>query len=59
MKLALDDPSLNIKVLDVRDPDEYSDTINGVHRYHWTRSPATERFRTSSFYIHCKSGYGP
>ncbi len=59
MKRALDDPKLSIKVIDVREPDEYEIAhINGVpqiplsqlqHRF-------TELDPNTHYYIHCKSG---
>ncbi len=59
MKRALEDPKLGIKVIDVREPDEYEIAhINGVplvplsglsHRF-------TELDPNAQYYIHCKSG---
>jgi adenylyltransferase/sulfurtransferase len=59
MKRALDDPGLGIKVIDVREPDEYQIAhINGVPLV--PMSALAERFTeldpNSQYYIHCKSG---
>jgi adenylyltransferase/sulfurtransferase len=59
MKRALEDPKLGIKVLDVREPDEYQIAhINGVPLV--PLSALHERFTeldpNQQYYIHCKSG---
>ena len=59
MKRALDDKSLNIKVLDVRDPDEYQIAhIDGVPQIPLDTLPRrfTELDPNQQIYIHCKSG---
>lgn len=59
MKRALDDPKLGIKVIDVREADEYEIAhVNGVPLF--PLSTLQERFTeldsNSQYYIHCKSG---
>ena len=59
MKRALDDPKLGIKVIDVREPDEYEIAhINGVPQI--PLSQLQQRFveldPNTHYYIHCKSG---
>ena len=59
MKKALDDPSLGIKVIDVREPDEYEIShIEGVPQYPLSTLPQqfTELDPNQSYYLHCKSG---
>lgn len=59
MKRALDDPSLNIKVVDVRDPDEYQIAhIKGVPQIPLGSLPQrfTELDPNQQIYLHCKSG---
>ncbi len=59
MKHALDDPKLNIKVVDVRDPDEYEIAhINGVPQIPLGSLPQrfTELDPNQQIYLHCKSG---
>lgn len=59
MKRALDNPQLNIKVLDVRDPDEYEIShIKGVPQIPLGELPQrfTELDPNQQIYIHCKSG---
>lgn len=59
MKRALDNPSLNIKVIDVREPDEYQIAhVNGVPLYPLSVLPQrfTELDPNVQYYIHCKSG---
>ncbi|MEO5804116.1 MAG: rhodanese-like domain-containing protein, partial [Verrucomicrobiota bacterium] len=59
MKRALDDPKLNIKVIDVRDPDEYQIAhINGVPQIPLGSLPQrfTELDPNQQIYLHCKSG---
>jgi len=59
MKRALDNPSLNIKVLDVRDPDEYEIShIKGVPQIPLGDLPKrfTELDPNQQYYLHCKSG---
>ncbi len=59
MKKALDTPSLGIKVIDVREPDEYQIAhVEGVPQ--WPLSTLPQRFTqldpNVQYYIHCKSG---
>jgi adenylyltransferase/sulfurtransferase len=59
MKKALDQPGLNIKVIDVREPDEYEIShIKGVPQI--PLSVIGQRFTeldpNQQLYIHCKSG---
>jgi sulfur-carrier protein adenylyltransferase/sulfurtransferase len=59
MKRALDDPALGIKIIDVREPDEYEIAhIKGVPLY--PLSTIGERFTeldpNQQYYIHCKVG---
>ena len=59
MKKALDDPSLNIKVIDVREPDEAEIAkVEGVPML--PLSQLGERFTeldpNQSYYLHCKGG---
>jgi molybdopterin/thiamine biosynthesis adenylyltransferase/rhodanese-related sulfurtransferase len=59
MKRALDDPKLGIRVLDVREPDEYQIAhIDGVPL--WPLSTLAQKFTeldpNQQLYIHCKSG---
>jgi len=59
MKRALDDPGLGIRVLDVRDPDEYQIArIAGVPQIPLGSLPQrfTELDANQTYYIHCKSG---
>ena len=59
MKRALGDPGLGIKVLDVREPDEYKIThVNGVPLFPLSTLPRrfTELDPNQRYYIHCKSG---
>lgn len=59
MKKALDDPSLNIKVIDVREPDELEIArIEGVPQLPLSVLPKrfTELDPNQSYYLHCKSG---
>jgi molybdopterin/thiamine biosynthesis adenylyltransferase/rhodanese-related sulfurtransferase len=59
MKRALDDPKLGIKVIDVRDPDEYEIAhINGVPQIPLGALPQrfTELDPNQRIYLHCKSG---
>ncbi len=59
MKRALDDPGLGIKVIDVRDPDEYDIChISGVPQIPLGELPArfTELDPNQRLYLHCKSG---
>jgi adenylyltransferase/sulfurtransferase len=59
MKRALDDPKLGIKVIDVRDPDEYEIAhIKGVPQIPLGDLPQrfTELDPNQQYYIHCKSG---
>jgi adenylyltransferase/sulfurtransferase len=59
MKRALDDPKLAIKVIDVREPDEYQIAhVDGVPLYPLSVLPQrfTELDPNQHLYIHCKSG---
>ncbi len=59
MKKALDDPKLGIKVIDVREPDEYEIThIQGVPLVPSStlRQNFTNLDPNTQYYIHCKSG---
>lgn len=59
MKKALDDPKLGIKVVDVREPDEYDIAkVNGVPLIPLGSLPQrfTELDPNQTIYVHCKSG---
>jgi adenylyltransferase/sulfurtransferase len=59
MKKALDDARLGIKVIDVRDPDEYQIAhVDGVPLFPLNALPQkfTELDPNQQYYIHCKSG---
>jgi sulfur-carrier protein adenylyltransferase/sulfurtransferase len=59
MKKALDNPNLGIKVIDVREPDEYEIAhITGVPQIPLSQieSRFTELDPNAQYYIHCKSG---
>ena len=59
MKRALDNPNLNVKVIDVREPDEHQIAhINGVPLLPLSVLPQrfTELDPNQQYYIHCKSG---
>jgi len=59
MKKALDNPNLGIKVIDVREPDEYEIAhINGVPQIPLSQIQQrfTELDPNAQYYIHCKSG---
>jgi adenylyltransferase/sulfurtransferase len=59
MKRALDDPKLGIKIIDVREPDEYQIAhIDGVPLLPLSLLPQrfTELNPNQQHYIHCKSG---
>ena len=59
MKRALEDPKLGIRVLDVREPDEYQIAhVNGVPLVPLSALPQrfTELDPNQQYYIHCKSG---
>jgi len=59
MKRALDSPGLGIKVIDVREPDEYQIArVNGVPLIPLGELPRrfTELDPNQQIYIHCKSG---
>ena len=59
MKQALDDPKLGIKVLDVREPDEYQIAhVQGVPQIPLSVLPQrfTQLDPNQQIYIHCKSG---
>jgi len=59
MKKALDDPKLGIKVVDVREPDEYEIArVKGVSLLPWSELPKrfTELDPNQQYYLHCKAG---
>src|SRR6266436_2392079 len=59
MKRALDDPKLGIKVIDVREPDEYQIAhVDGVPLIPLNTLPQrfTELDPNQTLYVHCKSG---
>ena len=59
MKKALDDPKLGIKVVDVREPDEYEIAhVNGVPLLPLSelRDRFTEMDPNQQYYLHCKVG---
>ena len=59
MKAALDDPKLGIRVIDVRDPDEYEIAhVAGVPQIPLGTLPQrfTELDPNTQIYLHCKSG---
>jgi adenylyltransferase/sulfurtransferase len=59
MKRALDNPALNIKVVDVREPDEYQIAkVNGVPLLPLSQLPQrfTELDPNQIYYLHCKGG---
>lgn len=59
MKKALDDPKLGIRVIDVREPDEYQIAkIQGVPLFPLSLLPQrfTELDPNQQIYVHCKSG---
>ena len=59
MKKALDDPKLNIKVIDVREPDEYQIAkVKGVPLVPLSTlaQQFTELDPNQTYYIHCKAG---
>src|SRR5689334_12831788 len=59
MKKALDDPSLNIKVIDVREADEYQIArVNGVPLVPLSTLPQkfTALDPNQQYYLHCKAG---
>ena len=59
MKKALDNPSLGVKVIDVREPDEYQIArIQGVPLFPLSTLPNkfTELDPNTQYYIHCKAG---
>ena len=59
MKKALDDPALGIRVIDVREPDEYEMAhIQDVPLFPLSALPQqfTELDPNQQLYIHCKSG---
>jgi adenylyltransferase/sulfurtransferase len=59
MKKALDDPKLGIRVIDVREPDEYEIArIKGVALVPLSTLPQkfTDLDPNQQYYIHCKSG---
>jgi len=59
MKRALDDPKLGIKVIDVREPDEYEIAhVNGVPLVPLSTlgQKFTELDPNQQYYIHCKAG---
>jgi molybdopterin/thiamine biosynthesis adenylyltransferase/rhodanese-related sulfurtransferase len=59
MKKALEDPKLNIKVIDVREPDEYQIAkVKGVPLFPLSTLPQqfTDLDPNQTYYIHCKAG---
>jgi adenylyltransferase/sulfurtransferase len=59
MKKALDDPKLGIRVIDVREPDEYQIAhVSGVPLFPLSTLPQkfTDLDPNQTLYIHCKSG---
>ena len=59
MKKALDNPSLGIKVIDVREPDEYEIAhVNGVPLVPLSQIQQrfTELDPNQQYYLHCKAG---
>jgi sulfur-carrier protein adenylyltransferase/sulfurtransferase len=59
LKRALDDPALGVKVIDVREPDEYQIAhIDGVPLFPLSTLPQrfTELDPNQLYYLHCKSG---
>src|SRR5215831_1947434 len=59
MKRALEDPKLGIRIIDVREPDEYQIAhIHGVPLFPLSVLPQrfTELDPNQRYYIHCKSG---
>src|SRR5438876_1925466 len=59
LKKALDDPKLGIRIIDVRDPDEYQIAhIDGVPLIPLASLPQrfTELDPNQTIYVHCKSG---
>jgi adenylyltransferase/sulfurtransferase len=59
MKKALDDPKLGIRVIDVREPDEFEIArVQGVPLFPLSTLPQkfTELDPNVQYYIHCKSG---
>ena len=59
MKRALDDPKLGIRVIDVREPDEYQIAhVGGVPLLPLGSLPQrfTELDPNQALYVHCKSG---
>jgi adenylyltransferase/sulfurtransferase len=59
MKKALDDPKLGIKVIDVREPDEYEIAhVKGVPLLPLSQIPQrfTELDPNQHYYLHCKAG---
>ncbi|MGA9452213.1 MAG: molybdopterin-synthase adenylyltransferase MoeB [Verrucomicrobiia bacterium] len=59
MKKALDDPKLGIKIVDVREPDEYEIAhVNGVPLLPLSELPNrfTELDPNQPYYLHCKVG---
>jgi len=59
MKRALEDPKLGVKIIDVREPDEYEIAhVNGVPLFPLSALPQrfTELDPNQRYYIHCKSG---
>src|SRR6184192_3025130 len=59
MKRALEQPNLGIRVIDVREPDEYQIAhVNGVPLFPLSTLPQrfTELDPNQTLYVHCKSG---
>src|SRR6185369_12400477 len=59
MKKAIDNPKLGIRVIDVREPDEYQIAhVDGVPLFPLSTLPQkfTDLDPNQTLYIHCKSG---
>ena len=59
MKRAMDNPNMGIKIIDVREPDEYQIAhINGIPLFPLStlQQRFTELDPNQQYYIHCKSG---
>jgi len=59
MKKALDNPALGIKIVDVREPDEYQIArVEGVPLFPLSTLPQkfTELDPNQQYYLHCKAG---
>jgi adenylyltransferase/sulfurtransferase len=59
MKRAMDNPDMGIKIIDVREPDEYQIAhVNGIPLFPLStlQQRFTELDPNTQYYIHCKSG---